>query len=77
LLPNDPVINDHLGDAYWKVGRRLEARFQWSHARDMDPEPAELVKIEAKLVDGLPLDTEDTAGATDAGSGDASSENGG
>lgn len=49
----DPVINDHLGDAYWEVGRRIEARFQWSHARDSEPEPEELAKIERKLVDGL------------------------
>jgi Flp pilus assembly protein TadD len=34
---SDPVINDHLGDAYWRVGREIEARFQWSHARDSDP----------------------------------------
>ncbi len=53
LRPQDPVINDHLGDAYWMVGRKLEARFQWSHARDLDPEPAELEKIEAKLKHGL------------------------
>ena len=53
LRPEDPTINDHLGDAYWKVGRELEARFQWSHARDLKPEPEDLVKIEAKLKDGL------------------------
>ncbi|MCF3936088.1 tetratricopeptide repeat protein [Acuticoccus sp. M5D2P5] len=54
LKPGDPVINDHLGDAYWQVGRKLEAMFQWSHARDSDPEPDELVKILKKLREGLP-----------------------
>jgi len=49
----DPVINDHLGDAYWRVGRRIEARFQWSHARDSDPEPEDLKRILSKLTDGL------------------------
>ena len=49
----DPVINDHLGDAYWRVGRRIEARFQWSHARDSEPEPEDLVRIERKLAEGL------------------------
>jgi tetratricopeptide (TPR) repeat protein len=49
----DPVINDHLGDAYWKVGRKIEARFQWSHARDSDPEPEDLKTILSKLTDGL------------------------
>jgi tetratricopeptide (TPR) repeat protein len=49
----DPVINDHLGDAYWRVGRRIEAGFQWSHARDSDPEPEDLKRILGKLTDGL------------------------
>ena len=31
--------------------------FQWSHARDLKPEPDELVKIEEKLKSGLPEDT--------------------
>jgi tetratricopeptide (TPR) repeat protein len=29
------VINDHLGDAYWKVGRKREAGFQWQKALDV------------------------------------------
>ena len=37
LKPEDPTINDHLGDAYWRVGRTLEAHFQWSHAKDLEP----------------------------------------
>ncbi|MDR3496668.1 MAG: tetratricopeptide repeat protein [Ancalomicrobiaceae bacterium] len=53
LKPDDPVINDHLGDGYWRVGRKLEATFQWAHARDLKPEPDDLVKIQAKLKDGL------------------------
>jgi hypothetical protein len=57
LKPEDPTINDHLGDAYWRVGRVLEAGFQWSHARDLKPEPEDLAKIEAKLKSGLPDDT--------------------
>lgn len=31
-LPYDPVVNNHLGDAYWAVGREREARFQWNRA---------------------------------------------
>ena len=54
LKPEDPTINDHLGDVYWKVGREIEARFQWSHARDLKPEEDELPKIEEKLKTGLP-----------------------
>ncbi|GJE26777.1 Beta-barrel assembly-enhancing protease [Methylobacterium organophilum] len=54
LKPGDPTINDHLGDAYWRTGRRLEGKFQWQHAKDLNPEPDDLAKINAKLKDGLP-----------------------
>jgi tetratricopeptide (TPR) repeat protein len=63
LKPEDPTINDHLGDAYWRVGRTLEARFQWEHARAFKPDPDELVKIEAKLKNGLPEETSSQAKA--------------
>src|SRR5690606_15686149 len=53
LRAQDPVLNDHLGDAYWMVGRKREAMFQWAHARDLDPDEAELPKILAKLQRGL------------------------
>ncbi|NEU12021.1 tetratricopeptide repeat protein [Methylobacterium sp. BTF04] len=54
LKPGDPTINDHLGDAYWRSGRRLEGKFQWQHAKDLNPEPDDLEKINVKLKDGLP-----------------------
>ncbi len=54
LKPGDPTINDHLGDAYWRSGRRLEGKFQWQHAKDLNPEPDDLAQINAKLKDGLP-----------------------
>jgi tetratricopeptide (TPR) repeat protein len=63
LKPEDPTINDHLGDAYWRVGRTLEARFQWAHSRDMKPDPDELLKVEAKLKNGLPEETSSQAKA--------------
>ena len=63
LKPDDPTINDHLGDAYWRVGRVLEAHFQWSHAKDLKPEPEDLAKIEEKLKAGLPDDTSSAADA--------------
>jgi predicted negative regulator of RcsB-dependent stress response len=37
-MPDDPIVNDHLGDVYWKVGRKREARFQWKRAISFDPE---------------------------------------
>jgi L-ascorbate metabolism protein UlaG (beta-lactamase superfamily) len=45
--------NDHLGDAYWRVGRKLEAQFQWNHARDLGPDPDDLPKILDKIKNGL------------------------
>jgi hypothetical protein len=47
------VLNDHLGDAYWKVGRTTEAQFQWNHARDLKPEPEDLDKILKKIEKGF------------------------
>jgi hypothetical protein len=63
LKPEDPTINDHLGDAYWKVGRKLEAKFQWAHARDLKPEPEDLPKIEAKIANGMQDDSTPPAAA--------------
>lgn len=63
LKPGDPTINDHLGDAYWRAGRRLEGKFQWQHAKDLNPEPDDLAKINEKLKDGLPETSKPTATA--------------
>jgi len=63
LKPGDPTINDHLGDAYWRAGRRLEGKFQWQHAKDLNPEPEELAKINDKLANGLPEVEKPTATA--------------
>ena len=58
LMATDPIVNDHLGDAYWAVGRKVEARFQWRRSlsfitsktdlNDIDPG-----RIERKLDVGL------------------------
>lgn len=53
LLSRDPVINDHLGDAYWAVDRKIEAEFQWRRALSLDPEEAEAERIRRKLEIGL------------------------
>ena len=49
----DPTIAQHLGDAYWHSGRKLEAQFQWQHAKDNHPEAADLPAIEDRLKNGL------------------------
>ncbi len=61
LKPGDPTINDHLGDAYWQAGRKLDAQFQWNHARDLNPEPEDLPKILAKIANGLVEPVQPTA----------------
>ena len=54
LRPQDPVINDHLGDAYWRVGRDGEARIQWQRVLGLDPDEDLVQQIQDKLRDGLP-----------------------
>jgi len=55
LLPVDPVINDHLGDILWMVGRKLEAKFQWRRAMSFDPEKKDVIRIKRKLELGLDM----------------------
>jgi predicted negative regulator of RcsB-dependent stress response len=42
-----------LGDAYWAVGRKNEARFQWRRALSFNPEEIEEARIKRKLEVGL------------------------
>ena len=53
LEPVDPVVTDHLGDVYWAVGRKLEARFQWRRALSFAPAEADAPRIRRKLEVGL------------------------
>src|SRR3546814_4769203 len=32
VAPAEPTINEHLGDAYWRIGRKYEARYSWRAA---------------------------------------------
>ncbi|HEY2483210.1 MAG TPA: tetratricopeptide repeat protein [Caulobacteraceae bacterium] len=49
----DPDVNNHLGDAYWRVGRTNEARFQWSRVLTLEPSAKLRSEVEAKLKNGL------------------------
>lgn len=51
--PADATINEHFGDALWKVGRRTEARYQWQRALTLDVEEAQRASIAKKLEQGL------------------------
>lgn len=53
--PGDPTINEHLGDAYWRSGRRIEARFRWRAALDLDPTPKQRTTLAQKLDYGLDI----------------------
>jgi len=53
--PANAEINDHLGDAYWKVGRRREAGFQWTRVLTLDPDAERRTGVERKLAEGLGL----------------------
>jgi Flp pilus assembly protein TadD len=59
LDSGDPTLNDHLGDVYWRVGRRTEARYQWQRALSFNPDdPA---PIQQKLERGLPAEPTERA----------------
>ena len=47
------MITEHLGDVLWRLGREVEARYQWRKALAFDPVVEDREKIENKLVTGL------------------------
>jgi tetratricopeptide (TPR) repeat protein len=53
LEATDPVITDHLGDALWRAGREVEARYQWRKALAFEPIDKDRDAIEKKLLTGL------------------------
>lgn len=53
LEAGDPEINNHLGDAYWKVGRRDEAQFQWRRVLTLKPDDKIKANAETKLASGM------------------------
>ncbi len=53
MEPGDPDVNGHLGDAYWKVGRKTEAEFQWRRVLTLEPDDKQKAESEAKLKNGL------------------------
>jgi tetratricopeptide (TPR) repeat protein len=53
LEAGDPEINNHLGDAYWMVGRKDEAVFQWRRVLTLKPDEKIRADAETKLASGL------------------------
>ncbi|WP_297732644.1 tetratricopeptide repeat protein [uncultured Maricaulis sp.] len=58
LAPGNATANYHLGDAYWQVGRELEAGFQWRRTLDLDPRPEQREGLEYRLTHGRPPNEE-------------------
>ena len=54
LMPSDPVINDHYGDALWMSGKKIQARYYWNYVLNLEKTETELKTIiEKKLIKGL------------------------
>ena len=43
----------HYGDALWKSGKNVEARFHWSKALELDPEEETIADIKIKILIGI------------------------
>ncbi|MCW3836709.1 tetratricopeptide repeat protein [Sphingomonas canadensis] len=50
--PAGSQISEHLGDAYWQLGRRFEARYAWAAAALHAESGAATARIEAKIANG-------------------------
>lgn len=51
--PTAADLNEALGDAYWRIGRRSEAQFQWRRAAASVSDRQRLAKLNRKLQVGL------------------------
>ena len=53
--PANGTINEHLGDVYWRSGRRYEARYAW-RAAAVHATGADAQRLAAKIADGPRVD---------------------
>ena len=54
LMPGDPIVNDHYGDALWENGKEIQARYYWNYVLNLKKTEEDLKKtIEKKLIKGL------------------------
>ena len=53
LEPSDPEITGHLGDVYWVLGRRDEARYKWKLALSLSTDEEEQAMLRDRLASGL------------------------
>ncbi len=55
--PREAAIGEHLGDAYWASGRRVDARYAWGAAL-IQAEPSDAARLESKIANGLKLSSQ-------------------
>ena len=53
FLPYDVEVNEHLGDVYWQLDYKRQARFQWQRTLELDPDEERVKIIKNKLKNGL------------------------
>ena len=54
LMPLDPIVNDHYADVLWMIGKKIQARYFWSHVLSLEETEEELINtIEKKLIFGI------------------------
>ena len=54
--PAEPTINEHLGDVYWTLGRRLDARYAWRAAL-VTADAKDVARLNTKIDTGLTPET--------------------
>jgi Flp pilus assembly protein TadD len=54
-LTNDVTINEHLGDAYWRSGLRVDARYAWKKAAYQADDLGAVHRLQQKIDVGLPI----------------------
>ena len=54
LMPADPIVSDHYGDVLWMNGKKIEARYYWSHVLSLKDVEKDLKNnVKNKLMSGL------------------------
>lgn len=53
----EPTLSEHLGDAYWTSGRRVDARYAWSAARTNSEDAKVTARLDKKIDLGLTPET--------------------
>jgi len=54
LIPADPTVNDHYGDALWMNGNKIQARYYWNYVLNLKDIEKDLKNnIKNKLISGL------------------------